>query len=85
MSAFNVDLALCAVLNFPFSDLLPIGVDKVLWHVLEQLWRIDTQSVSISSHHIFHLVAVADMYDNMVDGIFLHLTSLSLLLPGWSL
>lgn len=67
--------AICAAFGFPFSDLLRMAVDELLWNVLWWFHHI-VMRVSIPMHHILPLAASASVSVDMIDGILLQLISL---------
>lgn len=59
----------------PFSDFLQIDIDKVLHDVPVPIQRVVACCVFIASLQIFCLGAMPDMFDDMIDCIFLRLDS----------
>lgn len=58
-----------------------MGAHKVWRDVLGRFHRILTGRVSIPSHQILPLAAISDMVDDVIDGTFLCLTSITFFLP----
>lgn len=56
-------------------------MNKVLWEVSKRFHSVVMYPVSIPSNHIFPLASIGDMFENVIDGILLPLTSISFVWP----
>lgn len=62
---------------FPFSDLLPKHVDKVLQDVFGRFHRIVLFCIAILSHYLFPFSAIVDMSDDVIESMVFGMTSIT--------